>query len=128
MRRLSIFGSNPPKNARLQAIALSLATGIALALALAGPTALADTEIQEEGRQIRTGPKQVQRDYNGIPLDPSPEEVSEGPSGRRLTTAGRELRAEPTQRVSVGIIGCPGCAHAVEAVGGVVVDHRVPQN
>ncbi len=87
----------------------------------APPLALADVSIEEEGRQTRTRPKQPQREYNGVLLDPTPSEVGPRPSGRTLTKAGRGLSSEPQGRVSVGIIGCPGCS---EAVRGVVVDAR----
>ena len=68
------------------------------------PAVLADVSIEGEGRQSRTGPKQIQREYNGVQLDPAPSNVAERPSGRMVDEGGRGLRSEPTQRVSVGII------------------------
>ena len=116
MRRL------PSRPTRIGALA-----GVLASLLLAPGAAFSDVSIQDQGRQTRTGPKQIQREYNGIQLDPSPRDVAPRPSGRTLTAAGRALRSEPTQRVSVGIIGCPGCQEALREMGGVVVDARRPR-
>ena len=106
------------RHPRIPALIASLAACAALALP---STAVADVSIESQGRFTRTGPKQIQSEFNGRPIDGAPVER---PSGRTLSTRGRGLRAEPTQRVSVGIIGCPGCTEALEAVGGIVVDGR----
>ena len=103
----------------------ALTGAAALLLALPSPV-LADVSVGEEGRQTRTRPKQPQREYNGILLDPLPSEVGERPSGRSLGPAGRRLSSEPQGRVSVGIIGCPGCQEAANAAGGVIIDQRRP--
>ena len=106
------------RHPRIPALIASLSTCAALALP---STAAADVSIETQGRFTRTGPKQVQSEFNGRPIDGAAEER---PSGRTLSPRGRRLHAQPTQRVSVGIIGCPGCTEALEAVGGVVVDGR----
>ena len=100
----------------------SLIASLAACAALALPSmAAADVSIESQGRFTRTGPKQPQSEFNGRQIDGP---VQERPSGRTLSTRGRHLHAQPTLRVSVGIIGCPGCTEALEAIGGVVVDER----
>lgn len=100
------------------------ATALTIALLLGVAPAVADVSIQSEGRQTRTGPKQPQSEFNGVLLlDVSPDALDR-PSGRRLTATGRSLRSQPTLRVSVGIIGCPGCTEALRSLGGILVDER----
>ena len=102
---------------------LATLCGAALALGLAPAPAQADVSREEAGRATRTGPKQPQREYNGVLIDPTAAEQRLTPraSGRRLSTAGRGVRSEPTLRVSVGVVGCPGCS---EALGQVLLIHR----
>lgn len=112
-------GSHPMRrHPRIPTLIASLAASAALALP---SVASADVSIESQGRFTRTGPKQPQSEFNGRPLEGAPVER---PSGRTLTARGRRLHAQPTQRVSVGIIGCPGCTEALEAAGGIVVDGR----
>ena len=105
------------RSPRTHGLAACLAICTAL---LAAPFAGADVGVEAEGRSTRTGPKQIQSEFNGRPVEAP---AVERPSGRTLGPAGRKLRSEPTQRVSVGIIGCPGCT---AALGGVIVDARDP--
>lgn len=101
---------------RMLCAALSVCATVALPLA-----ASAEVGIEPEGRSTRTRAKQIQSEFNGriVHLDEQDRR-----SGRTLGPAGRGLSSEPKQRVSVGIVGCPGCSEALEALGGVVVDGR----
>ena len=97
------------------------ATLITVAVVLNAPIAFAGVEtIEDQGRRTQTGPKGLQVAVDGIPL--VEEQTSPTPSGRSVQENGRLLRARPTQPVSVGLLGCPGCTWVLEAIGGVFVD------
>ena len=106
------------RHSRIPTLIASLAACAALALP---SVANADVSIESQGRFTRTGPKQPHAEFNGRPIDGA---AVGHPSGRKLAARGRRLHAQPTLRISVGIIGCPGCTEALEAVGGIVVDGR----
>ena len=87
-----------------------------LALAFGTATATAETTLTEEGRGIRTGPKQfILRDNPELQADPAQRE-----SGRVLNTRGRSLRASP----NLNIIDseCNPCGE--NTINGVIVDAR----
>ena len=98
-----------------------MATVILVSGLLFAPTALAGVEnIEDQGRRTQTGPKGPQVAVDGMLLvEP---ETSPTESGRLVNERGRMLRARPTQPVSVGLLGCPGCTWVLEAIGGVFVD------
>ncbi len=87
--------------------ALSSIAYIIIALVLIALPSQAGTELSPEGRRIATGPKSIQQSVDGFDLQLI-DQSSPAP-GRVLSQSGRSLRAGPTQPVSVGIIGCPGC-------------------
>ena len=98
--------------------------GVWAVIAVALPSiALAETELTAEGRRIETGPKLEQISLCGRQAEvTSPSRDAQ--VGRTLTPRGRLLRAAPTESVSIGIMGSPGCMDVLEAVGGVIVDGR----
>jgi len=104
---------------------LSGAAGSALLLLLlAAPPAASETGLTEAGRSSRTGPKLTQSQLDEIPLDAplhTPRPAADRESGRTLR-GGRHLQARPTEAVSVGIVGCPGCTILLEALGGVFIE------
>ena len=86
-----------------------------------GTTTWAGVEIvQDKGRRIQTGPKGPQIVIDGITLHPDP--ATQAWSGYESTERGRMRHARPTQSVSVGLLGCPGCTWTLEALGGIFPD------
>lgn len=97
-----------------------VAASLPLLLMLGAPPAASETGLTEAGRSSRTGPKSTQSQLDGIPLD-SPRSVADRASGRTIR-GGRHLEARPTEAISVGIVGCPGCTILLEALGGVFIE------
>lgn len=107
-----------PVRASRRLLAATLLSAVAI---LSAPTALAGVEtIEDQGRRTQTGPKGLQVAVDGMPL--IEERTSPTVSGYSVAEEGRLLRARPTQPVSVGLLGCPGCTWVLEAIGGVFVD------
>ncbi len=103
---------------------LTRAFCVALAIAtLLPPIALAGTKKSDAGRRIATGSKGEQVSICGRAIEIAPV-VGVAPVGRSLLPQGRLLRAAPTQPVSVGIIGSPGCLLILESVGGIFIESR----
>ncbi len=125
MRPNSQKSQNPIRSASNQSICRSsnrlAATLLTVVALLAAPTAFAGSEtVEDEGRRTQTGPKGWQAAVDGMPLDEEPTSPAE--SGYVATKTGRRIHARPTQPVSVGLLGCPGCTWVLGAVGGVFVD------
>jgi hypothetical protein len=90
------------------------------------PPAASETGLTEAGRSSRTGPKGTQSGLDDIPLD-APRSAADRESGRTIRR-GRHLAARPTETVSVGIVGCPGCTILLEALGGVFIERDAPRS
>ncbi len=113
--------SDGHRSCALRARRCVIATVIFMTVLLNTTIALADPgRIDAEGRRNQTGPKGPQVELDGIPL----VEISEFPTETGYSTeeAGRLLRARPTQPVSVGLVGCPGCTAILGTLGGVLID------
>ncbi len=99
-----------------------LALGV---LAVGAQPAASETGRTEAGRSARTGPKGTQSRLDAIALD-APRSAADRRSGRTIRS-GRHLRAHPTEEISVGIVGCPGCTILLEALGGVFIEREPPR-
>lgn len=113
---------------RTQSLIAPLTIVVALALACLPLAATGDVERNEAGRSARTGPKGPQSRLDGLPVDLlRPPSIRE--SGRRIAD-GRHLSARPTEDVSVGLVGCPGCAILLQSLGGlfVEIERETPRN
>lgn len=98
-----------------------LATVILVIAMMNAPAAWSDTErLDDHGRRSQTGPKGPQAELDGFPI----VEVSKSPTetGYSVDDTGRQLRAGPTQPISVGLVGCPGCTVVLEAIGGLYLE------
>ena len=102
------------------------AVSLPLLLALNAAPAASETGLTEAGRSSRTGPKHTQSQLDEIPLD-APRAAADRESGRTIR-GGRHLQARPTEAVSVGIVGCPGCTILLEALGGVFIERDAPRS
>jgi len=102
---------------RVPVKAIVLALG--MALGLSPLPAWSDVERTEAGRSTRTGPKGLQRALDHLSLEEPGGRSRE--SGRQIRN-GRLLRAAPTEPISVGIVGCPGCTTLLQAIGGVFIE------
>ena len=100
-----------------------LALGV---LALGATPAASETERTDAGRSARTGPKSTQSRLDEIALD-IPRSAADRETGRTIRS-GRHLQARPTEEVSVGIVGCPGCTILLEALGGVFIERDAPRS
>ena len=112
--------SRPRASRSPSLIGLSLSLSLfAVLLAPSGP-ASADVELVDDGRHSRTGPKSEQATLDGIQLLEA--QTAPPPSGHSIQIGGRLLTAKPTQPVSVGLLGCPGCMEVLLGVGGVYLE------
>lgn len=93
---------------------------VVAAFALAAAPVAADVELAPEGRRTLTNTKLVQAGAVGGTLYESPGRQA---AGRALSTAGRGAHARPTQPVSVGLLGCPGCLEVLERAPALLLDH-----
>jgi len=108
---------------------IGVVTSLPLLLMLGVAPAASETGLTEAGRSARTGPKHTQSQLDEIPLDAPPvpsalipsRAAADRESGRTIR-GGRQLEARPTEAVSVGIVGCPGCTILLEALGGVFIE------
>lgn len=107
-----------------------VAASLLLSLVLGVPPAASETGVTEAGRSSRTGLKGTQSRLDEIPLDAplhTPRPAADRESGRTIR-GGRHLQASPTEAVSVGIVGCPGCTILLEALGGVFIERDAPRS
>jgi hypothetical protein len=93
---------------------------VTLLFALGADPSLADLETFEAGRRFRTPAKLVQSALDGVPLnEPSTQPVE---WGLEIYEKVRVYRAYPSQPVSVGLLGCPGCSESLGWLGGIYID------
>lgn len=100
---------------------------LALSLILMCGAASSETLKDASGRRLMTGKKLSQINVLGLEPAPAPSHaVAALPRdpGSQVLSTGRYLRTRPTQPVSVGLIGCPGCFSILEAISPVVVERR----
>ncbi len=109
--------SNRSPRAHRWGASIALAALLALGPALPAP---ADVKVVRDGRRARTGPKLPQSALDGIPLRDPADAPRE--SGRELRIRGRKLHSKPSEEISVGLLGCPGCTTVLGALGGIYLD------
>lgn len=107
-----------PTRAPAATIALAATLVLAPAISIAGVT------DRDGARRFSTGPKLVQIDnMNGEQRDaPADHAQVLDQAPPREPVNRRSFRAAPTEPVSVGLIGCPGCMEILEVVRPVLVE------
>ena len=102
-------------------MAVATTVMVMVAVVSASPACRADApDGRPWGRQIQTGPKAPQRTLDGALLEERDSSVSR--TGLAIDETGRSIRAGPSQPISVGLMGCPGCTVVLGAIGGLFVD------
>jgi len=124
--RSSTWAGSPTKSS---AAAVALVAALAVGLVLSPAMSFAGVTDRDGARRFSTGPKLVQIDnMNGEQLTAQAAHVQVvDQASPREPVKRRSFRAAPTEPVSVGLIGCPGCMEILEVVRPVFVDRRGPR-